>query len=149
LIEAQYQRNDLELKPGTFRVHGETLEIYPAYEEHKVIKISFFGDEVERIMVVDSVTGEILNEPAEIDIYPAKHYITQEERLKKAINDIEEELESRLEYFKKETACWRLSAWSSGQDMTSKCCKKLVIAQEWRIIPVTLIKDRKVHTPGR
>lgn len=102
LIEAQYQRNDLELKQGTFRVHGDTLEVYPAYEEHKLVKISFFGDEIERIMVVDPLTGEILSEPEEIDIFPAKHYITQEDRLKQAISDIENELEERLNYFKKE-----------------------------------------------
>lgn len=102
LIEAQYQRNDLELKQGTFRVHGDTLEVYPAYEDHKLVKVSFFGDEIERIMVVDPLTGEILSEPDEMDIFPAKHYITQEDRLKQAINDIENELEERLNYFKKE-----------------------------------------------
>jgi excinuclease ABC subunit B len=102
LIEAQYQRNDLELKQGTFRVHGDTLEVFPAYEDRKVVKISFFGDEIERIMVVDPLTGEILTEPDEIDIFPAKHYITQEDRLKKAISDIETELDERLKYFKSE-----------------------------------------------
>lgn len=102
LIEAQYQRNDLELKQGTFRVHGDTLEVYPAYEEHKVVKISFFGDEIERIMVVNPLTGEIFSEPDEMDIFPAKHYITQEDRLKQAISDIEAELDERLRYFKTE-----------------------------------------------
>lgn len=102
LIEAQYQRNDLEVKPGTFRVHGDTLEIFPAYEERKIVKTSFFGDEIERIMVVDPITGEIYEEPSEIDIYPAKHYITQEDRLKTAIGDIENELDTRLQQFKTE-----------------------------------------------
>lgn len=102
LIEAQYQRNDLEVKPGTFRVHGDTLEIFPAYEERKIVKTSFFGDEIERIMVVDPITGEMYEEPSEIDIYPAKHYITQEDRLKTAIGDIENELDTRLQQFKTE-----------------------------------------------
>jgi len=100
LIESQYQRNDVDLRPGTFRVRGDTLEIFPAYEDRKVARISFFGDEVERIMEINPVTGEIYSEPARIDIFPAKHYITEEQRLKQAIEDIEGELEQRLKYFK-------------------------------------------------
>ncbi|MGD0708710.1 MAG: excinuclease ABC subunit UvrB [Anaerolineaceae bacterium] len=100
LIESQYSRNDLELKPGTFRVHGDTLEIFPAYEDHLAYRVSFFGDEVERLMAFNPMLGEILEEPDEITIYPAKHYITQEDRLKKAIHDIEAELDERIAYFK-------------------------------------------------
>jgi excinuclease ABC subunit B len=100
LVESQYQRNDMELRPGTFRVRGDTLEIFPAYEDRKVISISFFGHEVERIMELNPVTGEVYGEPQRVDIYPAKHYITEEQRLKKAIADIEEELEQRIKYFK-------------------------------------------------
>ena len=102
LIESQYQRNDLELKPGAFRVRGETLEIFPAYEEKRAYRLSFFGDEVERIVVYSPITGEVFEEPQQIDIFPAKHYITQEDRLKKAITDIEVELEDRLNFFKNE-----------------------------------------------
>jgi excinuclease ABC subunit B len=100
LIESQYSRNDLELKAGTFRVHGDTLEIFPAYEDHLAYRASFFGDEVERLMAFNPMLGEILDEPDEVTIYPAKHYITQEERLKKAIHDIEAELDERIAYFK-------------------------------------------------
>jgi len=100
LIEGQYQRNDMELKPGVFRVRGETIEIFPAYEEKKAVRVSFFGDEVEKIVEYSPVTGEIFSEPQSIEIYPAKHYITNEERLKKAIGDIEQELEDQLKYFK-------------------------------------------------
>lgn len=100
LVESQYQRNDLELRPGTFRVRGDTLEIFPAYEDRKVYRISFFGDEVERIMELNPVTGEIYGEPDRVDVFPAKHYITQEDRLKQAIADIEVELEDRVKYFK-------------------------------------------------
>ena len=102
LIESQYQRNDLELKPGTFRVRGETLEVFPAYEDRKAVRVSFFGDEIERILIYNPLTGEIYEEPQQIDIYPAKHYIAQEDRLKKAIVDIENELEERLAFFKQE-----------------------------------------------
>jgi excinuclease ABC subunit B len=100
LVESQYQRNDVDLRPGTFRVRGDTLEVFPAYEDRKVARISFFGDEVERIMEINPVTGEIYGEPGRVDIFPAKHYITEEQRLKKAIDDIEIELEQRLKYFK-------------------------------------------------
>lgn len=102
LIEAQYQRNDLELKPGTFRVRGETIEIFPAYEDHKSIRLSFFGDEVERVLEYNPLTGEIFNEPSQVDIFPAKHYLAQDELLKKAIEDIETELEERIATFKRE-----------------------------------------------
>jgi excinuclease ABC subunit B len=100
LIESQYQRNDMDLRPGTFRVRGDTLEIFPAYEERKIFRIAFFGDEVEKIIELNPLTGEIYDHPLSIDIYPAKHYIANEDRLKKAIEDIEMELDDRLAYFK-------------------------------------------------
>ncbi len=100
LIESQYQRNDMELRPGTFRVRGDTLEIIPAYEDKKGYRITFFGDEVERIMQFGPVTGEIFDEPKEVSIYPAKQYLTDSDRLKEAIGNIEVELEERLAMFK-------------------------------------------------
>ncbi|HEX5837326.1 MAG TPA: DEAD/DEAH box helicase family protein, partial [Anaerolineales bacterium] len=100
LIESQYQRNDMELRPGTFRVRGDTLEIIPAYEDKKGFRITFFGDEVERIMQFSPLTGEVFDEPQEISIYPAKQYLTDADRLKDAIRNIEAELEERLAHFK-------------------------------------------------
>ena len=100
LVESQYQRNDVEIKPGAFRVRGDTLEIMPAYEREHLFRISFFGDEVEKITDVHPVTGEIQGTPPVLDIYPAKHYITQEEKLKETISAIESELEERIAYFK-------------------------------------------------
>lgn len=100
LIESQYQRNDTELRPGTFRVRGDTLEIFPAYEDHKIFRATFFGDEIEKITELNPLTGEVYDHPQAIDIYPAKHYIANEDRLKQAISDIESELEERLAYFK-------------------------------------------------
>jgi excinuclease ABC subunit B len=100
LIESQYQRNDMELRPGTFRVRGDTLEVFPAYEDKKVFRIAFFGDEIERIITLNPLTGEVYDEPDQIEIYPAKHYIAQEDRLKNAIQDIENELEDQLRYFR-------------------------------------------------
>jgi excinuclease ABC subunit B len=100
LIESQYQRNDLELAPGTFRVRGDTLEIIPAYQDRFGYRITFFGDEVERIMEFNAVTGELRRELTSVFIYPAKHFITDEDKLKKAIQDIEQELETRLAQLK-------------------------------------------------
>lgn len=99
LIDGQYQRNDMELRSGTFRVRGETLEIIPAYADKRGYRVTFFGDEVERIVEFTALTGEIHNELPEVDIFPAKHYITQEEKLKEAIADIEAELADRVKIF--------------------------------------------------
>jgi excinuclease ABC subunit B len=99
LIESQYQRNDMELKPGAFRVRGDTIEIFPAYEEKKAFRLSFFGDEVEKIVEYSPLTGEVYAEPQHIEIYPAKHYIANETRLKQAIGDIESELNDQMKYF--------------------------------------------------
>jgi excinuclease ABC subunit B len=102
LVEGQYQRNDMELRPGLFRVRGDTLELIPAYQDKRGYRIAFFGDEVERIVEFSPLTGEIFGEPDHVDIYPAKHYLTQDEKLKEAIVEIEKELEGRLTLFKEQ-----------------------------------------------
>jgi excinuclease ABC subunit B len=100
LVESQYQRNDLDLRPGTFRVRGDTLEIIPAHEAKRGYRITFFGDEVERLTEFSPLTGEISAEPSEVSIFPAKQYLTASDRLKDAIANIESELEQRLMLFK-------------------------------------------------
>lgn len=100
LVDEQYARNDMEIKPGYFRVRGDTLEIFPAYEDKLAYKIAFFGDEVERILEVNTVTGEILNELESVDIFPAKHYIAAEDRMSQALQDVETELDAQLTVFK-------------------------------------------------
>lgn len=95
LVDIQYDRNDMTLTRGTFRVRGDTLEIFPAYEEI-AIRIEFFGDEIERIVEVDPLTGELLTERDNIGIYPAKHFVTTDDRLTVAMKDIEDELQDRL-----------------------------------------------------
>jgi excinuclease ABC subunit B len=99
LVESQYERNDVELRPGTFRVRGETLEIIPAYQQHG-LRIGFFGDEVERITEFDPLTAEILVDRESVSIYPAKHFITQGEKLQEALQAIEEELAEQLQVLK-------------------------------------------------
>ncbi len=100
LIEGQYERNDLDLRPGTFRVRGDTLEIIPAYQEKYGYRITFFGDEVERVIEFDPMTGELRRQLSSIAIYPAKHFITDQDKLQQAIHDIEAELEERVAWFK-------------------------------------------------
>jgi len=95
LVSIYYERNDAVLERGRFRVRGDTLEIQPAYSEF-AFRVEFFGDEVERITEIDPLTGEVLAEHDQIEIYPAKHFITPQEKLEKALQDIEEELEQRL-----------------------------------------------------
>jgi excinuclease ABC subunit B len=100
LVESHYQRNDLELRPGTFRVRGDSLDLIPAYQERVGYRITFFGDEVERIIEFDSITGELRRELQSIHIYPAKHFITEDDKLRQAITDIEDELTDRVRFFK-------------------------------------------------
>ncbi len=100
LVESHYERNDMELRPGTFRVRGDTLEIIPAYQDRMGYRITFFGEEIERIVEVNAVTGELRRELSTVAIYPAKHFITEDEKLQTAITDIEGELVDRLAFFK-------------------------------------------------
>ena len=95
LIDMQYERNDMDLARGKFRIRGDTLEIVPAYEE-AAVRVQFFGDDVERIVQLDPLTGEVLAELPEVAIYPANHFVTSKEKLDLAITDIQEELEERL-----------------------------------------------------
>ncbi len=95
LVDNQYTRNDLSFTRGTFRVRGDTLEVFPVYEE-MAVRIEFFGDEVERLMTLHPVTGEVLTQDQEIHIFPATHYVAGPERMERAIASIEEELVERL-----------------------------------------------------
>ncbi len=99
LVDIQYDRNDLELRRGTFRVRGDTLQIFPAYAE-TAYSIEFWGDEVERITEFDALTGELLLEMTGAKIFPAREFVTDEDKLAQAINDIEEELNQQIAYFK-------------------------------------------------
>ncbi|MCX6019769.1 MAG: excinuclease ABC subunit UvrB [Chloroflexi bacterium] len=101
LVAIQYERNDIALTRGKFRVRGDTLEVQPAYTE-TAYRIEFFGDEVERLTEIDTLTGEILNEVDSIEVYPAKHFITAQEKLQVAVKTIEAELEERVTQFKEE-----------------------------------------------
>jgi excinuclease ABC subunit B len=96
LVDLQYQRNDAALSRARFRVRGDTLELQPAYDDF-VVRVQFFGDEVEKIIEIDPLTGEVLAERNELNVYPASHYVTPAEKMKDAIVDIEKEMEVRVE----------------------------------------------------
>lgn len=96
LVDIQYQRNDLNFVRGTFRVRGDVIEIFPASRGEQAIRVELFGDEIERITEIDVLTGEILGERDHVAIFPASHFVTHEDTMKKALVDIERELEERL-----------------------------------------------------
>ena len=101
LVEIQYTRNDLSFTRGTFRVRGDTLEIFPVYEEHAV-RVEFFGDEIERLMTLHPVTGEVITDDNELYVFPATHYVAGPARMERAIRGIELELEDQLAAFEKQ-----------------------------------------------
>ncbi|MED0946853.1 excinuclease ABC subunit B [Bacillus cereus] len=96
LVDVQYGRNDIDFKRGTFRVRGDVVEIFPASLDEHCIRIEFFGDEIDRIREVNALTGEVLAERDHVAIFPASHFVTREEKMKVAIENIEKELEERL-----------------------------------------------------
>jgi len=101
LVDMQYERNDMNLVRGKFRVRGDTIEVHPAYDE-RAVRIELFGDEVERIIVVDTVTGEKITELEELVVFPATHYAASDERMREAMGRIEVELQERLAWFESE-----------------------------------------------
>ena len=98
LVDLQYDRNDMTLGRGNFRVRGDTIEVHPAYEEN-VVRIEMFGDTIDRITMIDPLTGETLSEPSELLIFPATHYVAGDDRLRKAIRGIEDEMQQQLALF--------------------------------------------------
>ncbi|WP_042462969.1 excinuclease ABC subunit UvrB [Neobacillus dielmonensis] len=96
LVDIQYERNDIDFKRGTFRVRGDVVEIFPVSRDEHCIRVEFFGDEIDRIREVDALTGEIMGEREHVAIFPASHFVTREEKMRKAIENIEQELEVRL-----------------------------------------------------
>ncbi|WHY91191.1 excinuclease ABC subunit UvrB [Neobacillus cucumis] len=96
LVDIQYERNDIDFKRGTFRVRGDVVEIFPVSRDEHCMRVEFFGDEIDRIREVDALTGEIIGERDHVAIFPASHFVTREEKMRIAIENIEKELEERL-----------------------------------------------------
>ena len=100
LVEIQYERNDIDFHRGTFRVRGDVIEVFPAHEESRAVRIELFGDEVEALSEIDPLRGKILERLEKIPIYPGSHYVTPADRMRRAIQGIREELKERLAWFK-------------------------------------------------
>ena len=102
LVDIQYARNDIDFQRGTFRVRGDSVEVIPASREEHCFRVEFFGDEIDRIREVDALTGEIIGDREHVAIFPASHFVTREEKMKKAIKNIEAELAERLQELRAE-----------------------------------------------
>ncbi|MDZ5711510.1 excinuclease ABC subunit UvrB [Jeotgalibacillus haloalkalitolerans] len=102
LVDIQYERNDIAFTRGTFRVRGDVVEIFPAKNDEHCIRVEFFGDEIDRIRMVDALTGEILGDRDHVAVFPASHFVTREEKMRVAIENIEKELEEQLKILKEE-----------------------------------------------
>ncbi|MBS6952076.1 MAG: excinuclease ABC subunit UvrB [Enterocloster asparagiformis] len=102
LIDIQYERNEMDFKRGTFRVHGDVLEIYPAYSDGEAYRVEFFGDEVERIAAIDTLTMEVKAQLGHVAIFPASHYVVPKEKMMEATENILEEMKERVAFFKSE-----------------------------------------------
>ncbi len=120
LIDIQYDRNDMDFHRGTFRVRGDVLEIFPADYSELAVRVEFFGDEIDRITEVDTLTGEIKNVLNHIAIFPASHYVVPMERILEAATNIEEELQERVAYFKSEDKLLEAQRISERQISTLK-----------------------------
>ena len=101
LVDLQYERGDMDFKRGTFRVRGDVLDVFPAGSDTKAVRIEFFGDEIDRLMEFDALTGTMVSELKHIAIFPASHYVVSKENQERAISAVEEELAERVEYFKR------------------------------------------------
>src|SRR6056297_2787755 len=102
LVDIQYNRNDMNFQRGTFRVRGDIVEIFPASQNELAVRVEFWGDEIERITEINSLTGEVIADRSHIAIYPASHFVTSEENIERAAKDIKVELKERLEYLRAE-----------------------------------------------
>ena len=102
LVDIQYQRNDYDFHRGTFRVRGDTVEIFPAYEEQRAVRVEFFGDQVEALYEIDALRGKVIRKLQSVAIYPASHYVTTSDRMEIAVRNIRAELKERLEFYRAE-----------------------------------------------
>ena len=102
LVDIQYQRNDYDFHRGTFRVRGDIVEVFPAYEESRAVRVEFFGDQVEALYEIDPLRGKVIRKLQSVCIYPASHYVTTEDRMEEAVRNIRTELKERLELFRSE-----------------------------------------------
>ncbi|MDR1126310.1 MAG: DEAD/DEAH box helicase family protein, partial [Deltaproteobacteria bacterium] len=141
LVEIQYDRNDYDFHRGTFRVRGDVLEIIPAYQHEQAIRLEFFGDELENISEVDALTGNVLGNLRKTVIYPASHYVTDRDNLRRAVSDIRDELRERLQFFQKENKL------VEGQRLEQRSLLDLEMMEEMGYCPG--VENYSRHLDGR
>ena len=148
LVSIHYERNDIALSPGKFRVRGDTLEIMPAYG-HTAYRVEFWGDEIERIVEVDALTGEVLLRHQSIDIYPAKHFITPQEKLAVALESIEKELEEQLEILRGQEKLLEAQRLEQRTHYDLEMLREVGYCSGIENYSRHLSRDRLVSHPGR
>lgn len=136
LTELQYERNQTNFVRSTFRVQGDTLDIFPAHYEDRAWRISFFGDEIDDIYEFDSLTGKKTASLQKVTVYPANHYVTPRPAISQAITGIRKELAETVENFKITTNCWKPSVSNSAPVSTWKCSKPPAIVKALKTTPV-------------
>ncbi len=117
LVDIAYQRNDYDFHRGTFRVRGDTIEVFPAYEESRAVRIEFFGDEIEALYEIDPLRGKVIRKLSTVCVYPASHYVTTSDRMEVAVKNIREELRERLELFRTREQAARSPAPRTAHDV--------------------------------
>ncbi|MDP3058268.1 MAG: excinuclease ABC subunit UvrB, partial [bacterium] len=141
LVEMQYSRNDMNFARGSFRVRGDTLEIFPASQSERALRVEFFGDQIDRITEIDTLTGEVVGKRAHIIVFPASHFVTSQEKMELAIGKIETELAQRLTYFKAE------GKLLEAQRLEQRCKYDLELFREIGFCPG--IENYSRHMDGR
>ena len=137
LVEQQYRRNDSFFARGTFRIRGETVDIWPSHLEDRAWRVTLFGDEVDGMREFDPLTGEMTAELERVSIYANSHYVTPRPTLQQAIRHIKAELKERLASSKPRASCWRRSGWASAPPSTSRCWRRPAAARASRTTPAT------------
>ncbi|NMB80414.1 MAG: DEAD/DEAH box helicase family protein, partial [Ignavibacteria bacterium] len=129
LIDIYYVRNDAEFSRGTFRARGDVVEIIPAYQYEEAVRIEFWGDEIEKISIIDSITGNVIQQVESVPIYPAKYFVTTKDQVNRAIQSIEEELKERLKYF------WSQEKYVEAQRLEQRTRFDMEMLQEMGYCP--------------
>lgn len=134
LVELQYERNDVNFIRNKFRVRGDVVEIFPAASNDSIIRVEFFGDEIDRISEINPLTGELKAVLRHAAIYPASHYIVSKDKMATALKEIDRELEERLAYFRENGKCLRHRELNSAHAMIWRCCRKSDFVRALRTI---------------
>ena len=149
LIRMQYQRNDMDFSRGTFRVRGDTIDVFPAEHCELAIRIELFDDEIEILQLFDPLTGRIRQKIPRFTVYPSSHYVTPRDRVLAAVETIKIELAERLKELVGRASWWRRSGWSSAPASTWKCSARSATARASRTTRATCRARRRASRPPR